>query len=78
MISSDKTKIKSIINSEKNYKIELDNIEAKIYEAIDKGKFSITLLGTISENARKTLEDLKYKVETGGRYNESCTVISWD
>lgn len=48
-----------------------------IKKAIDKMETKCTIDGTLPDPLVKALEAKGYKVETGGRYNEKDTCISW-
>lgn len=48
-----------------------------IKEAIDKMKTKCFIDGKLPEALVKALKAKGYKVETGGRYNEDGTCISW-
>lgn len=56
----------------------LEEINNKILKATEKGKFSITGLGTISFDVREKLESLGYEIRTGFSLNESYYLIRWE
>lgn len=56
----------------------LEEINNKILKATEKGKFSITGLGTISFDVREKLESLGYEIRTGFSLNESYYLIHWE
>lgn len=57
---------------------QLEEISNLIKDAIKNGYFSISKDGYLKSKAQKKLEELGYKVETGGQYNNSYYTISWE
>ncbi len=64
------------MQSELGKKKQAEVAEA-IKEAIDNLKTRCTISGTLPDALVKSLEDKGYSVQTGGRYNEYDTYISW-
>lgn len=56
---------------------ELRDIMQKIYGEVNKGQYTVSYSGIISETAKRRLEELGYEVERGSQYNESYVVIKW-
>ncbi len=57
---------------------ELNNILDMIKKEAVKGKLSLYLDNTsLEDSTRRNLDSRGFRVETGGRYNEINTVISW-
>ena len=57
---------------------QLEYITKLITEATAIGNYNTTYNKTITTDARKTLIDLGFKIESGGRYNETEYIISWN
>jgi hypothetical protein len=56
---------------------QLEQIEWELENAIQNGKFNVSLDGVIEASNRRKLESLGYKVSAGSQYNESYFTISW-
>lgn len=56
---------------------QLEQIEWELENAIQNGKFNVSLDGVIEATNRRKLESLGYKVSAGSQYNESYFTISW-
>ena len=56
---------------------QLEQIEWELENAIQNGKFNVSLDGVIEAANRRKLESLGYKVSAGSQYNESYFTISW-
>jgi hypothetical protein len=54
---------------------ELAPIFAKIQTAIDDGKTNVTLKGRLSDNSKRYLTELKYRVVI--TYADNSSTISW-
>ena len=65
------SKIKAHINA------ELFEIEQKINDAINSGKYSVTCDHPLKIETKNKLEELGYKVYVGSQYNETYCSISW-
>jgi ABC-type molybdenum transport system ATPase subunit/photorepair protein PhrA len=63
---------------ENNHTKELKTLENLISGAITDGKFVLYTNYCVSDNSKKVLEQLGYKVERGSHYNDSYTSISWE
>ena len=77
MISASTAYDRTIKNIQNNITEEMENISKEISNAIQKGKFRITL-NKLSNESRKQIESLGYKIDSGSQYNESYYVISWE
>ena len=56
---------------------QLEQIEWELENAIQNGKFNVSLDGVIEATNRRKLESLGYKVSADSQYNESYFTISW-
>ena len=57
--------------------IELAIIEKRINKAVSNGERRVYEDSSISPDAKRTLENLGYKVEVGSQYNQNYYVIKW-
>lgn len=58
-------------------KEEFNKIEGLINKAINEGQYYVFIDGVLKNTTTTKLEQLGYKIEVGGRYNEKDTVIKW-
>lgn len=77
MISASTAYDRTIRNIQNNTTKEMESISKEISNAIQKGKFRITL-NKLSNESRKQIESLGYKVDSGSQYNEMYYIISWE
>lgn len=64
--------------SQKDIKEKLKEIEEKIRDAANNGKFSITLDETLKKQVKNELENRGYAVQLRSHYYEHGCKISWD
>nr|WP_297940363.1 hypothetical protein [uncultured Lachnoclostridium sp.] len=76
MINASTAYDRTIRNIQNNTTEEMEKVSKEISNAIQKGKFRITL-NKLSNESQKQIESLGYKVESGSQYNEWYYVISW-
>lgn len=57
---------------------ELNKIGQEINDSINEGRYSCILDYCFTKTTIKKLNELGYKVEMGGSYNEISTSISWE
>ena len=77
MLSAKEANSKTFSKIKAHINVELFEIEQKINEAIDRGKYSITCDHHLKIETRKKLEELGYKVAVGHQYNDTYYNISW-
>ena len=56
---------------------ELQKLLKEIYNAINEGKYEVTMEGIISEIAINRLKELGYSVDCTSQYNQAYARISW-
>ena len=64
------------INNENAIAI-LNNIEQKINEAIEDGRYKIECCGDLPYKVEKQLSELGYKIKTYAQYNDHYFRITW-
>ena len=77
MLSAKEANAKTFSKIKAHINVELFEIEQKINEAIDRGKYSITCDHPLEIETKNKLEELGYKVYVGSQYNETYCSISW-
>lgn len=77
LLGSTEARMKTNESNNKKVTIILNNIEQRINEAIEDGKYKIEGCGDLPYEVEKKLRELGYKIKTGVQYNEHYYRISW-
>lgn len=77
IISAEEANTRTVNEINKKISNEIYDVMEKIYEIIEKGKFSFSHLGTLCKETVNCLHELGYKVECNTQYNEPYYTISW-
>ena len=76
MISASEANLQTTDNLDNYLENEIEKIENKVIDAIKKGKYEC-YVDYLTNEAKKYLRNLGYKVETGSQYNQEYNFISW-
>lgn len=76
MMTADEAR-KIATDEDKTISKQFEEIEKYIGEAAFNGNFSVYVAGTLHPYVKKYLENIGYKVDTGGQWDNAFYSISW-